>query len=144
MTTSKFISGCVVLSMAMSSAAGAATITVSGGSVSMNTGAGWAPVAGSATATVGTKVMAAKDSEGQIVYADGCFERVKAGAVKAIKAVSPCVNRSGAGLKDDPGPATADPRAGWGIDPAFLVAAAVAGVVIAVVASNNDDDPASP
>ena len=154
------LAGCVALSVSALSAA-AATVTVSSGTVSVNDGNGWVPVGAASRFEPNSKVMAGKDSEGQIVYADGCFERVKPGMIKVIKQVSPCVGRSGAGIgddkvKSDDGAVAAPPvdaaaaaagAAGLaGIAPIAIVAgvAAVAGVIAVVASANDDDAPASP
>jgi hypothetical protein len=127
-------SGIIMLSAMAGSPVLAATVTVSSGTVSINSGGGWASVILASPAAPGDKVMAAKNSEGEIVYDDGCFERVKPGKVKTVKAISPC--KTGGGT----------PVGLAGIDPAIIAGLAAAGVVIAVVASNSDDEeaPASP
>ncbi len=110
----------------------AATVTVSTGTVSVNSGSGWSQVVLASPANPGDKVMAAKDSAGEIVYDDGCFERVKPGQVKTVKATSPCKGVAPGGLA--------------GLDLGVIAGVAAAGGIIAIVASgdNNDDAPASP
>ncbi len=118
---------------ALSCAASAATVTSVQGNVSINRGAGYAPVNSGTGAASGDKVMAAKNSVGQIAYDNGCVVEVLAGQVVTVLADPPC--------------ATGASFLGGGIGPVIIGAVVVGGAVAAIAASGNDSDddaPASP
>jgi hypothetical protein len=125
-----------VVSLAVSGAASAATVTAVQGKVSINRGAGFKPVAGGTGAAAGDRVMVGKDSAGQIVYENGCTVEVAAGQVITVAAKPPC------------GAAGADAGflTGGGAAPVIVGVAVVAGAVAAIASSNDDDNdkPASP
>lgn len=117
----------VLFSAVFSSAASAATITSVTGGVSLSHGDGFKRVSSGASAHAGDTVMAGPSGSAEIVYDDGCRQKVDAGTTVVVSATSPCKS---AGAPTD----------------YILGAAVVGGIAAGIVLTNNDDDnkPASP
>jgi len=114
---------CVVLS----SGASAATVNPFREKVSINRGNGYAPVGGGTIASPGDMVMASPSGSAEIVYEDGCRQKVDPGTVVTVSATSPCKSAA--------------------LDPTWVLGGlAVAGGVTAAVLLTSDDDhkPSSP
>lgn len=111
------------------SSAFAATINVTSGPVSVNTGRGYKLVKSVATIHPGDSVMAGAGASATIVYADGCVQTVAAGDTASVSASSPC---AAGGVS-----AAAD------LD-MFVVGVLGAGAVAAGIASATKSGPASP
>jgi hypothetical protein len=109
------------------SAAEAAVVNTISSKISINRGNGYAPVGASTTAAPGDQVMASPSGSGEIVYEDGCREKVDPGTVVTVQATSPC--KTG-GLSHD-----------WVVGGLVVAGGIAAGVVLA---SGNDHKPASP
>lgn len=130
------VSVIVVAALACAAASGAAlaaTVTTIEGNISINRGSGFKPVTGGGTgAASGDKVMAGKNSTGQIVYENGYVVEVKAGEVVTVQA-------------QPPSQAGALALGGDAVVPVVAGVAVAGGVIAAVAASNDDgDSPASP
>ena len=80
-----------VAGVAASSPSFAATVTSTGGEVSVNQGTGFRRVAGTVVAGVGASVMVGPTGSGQIVYEDGCRVDLNPNTVMNIAERSPCV-----------------------------------------------------
>ena len=119
---------CAVASvLALSLPASAASVTKIRGPVSINHGGGFIPISGGVTASPGDAVMAGPSGAAEIVYNDGCREKVDAGSVVRVAETSPCNTGS--------------------VPTNFIIGAAVvAGGVGAAIAlsDDHDDHPASP
>jgi hypothetical protein len=119
---SVYLRPCVCISVAFSfvlaSAASAATVTSVSGKVSINRGSGFAQISSGTSVKPGDTVMAGPSGQAEIVYDNGCRQKVEPGSVVVV-AESPV---GGGGLKDSPRCQTAEvPR------DHLLLAAAVAG-----------------
>lgn len=74
--------------LAMSAKADAATLT--GGGLLIDTGSGYQVVAPPMEVQAGTSIIANPDGRGEILYADGCVQRVRPGEVVLVTEASPC------------------------------------------------------
>lgn len=115
----------------MAGAAQAATVQVTGGSVSLNKGNGFTAIVGAAEALPGDTVMTGANGEADIVYANGCTVHVGPSQSATIGEPPVC---NAAGL--------AAPGTGTMLG-AVVIVGAVAGAVVFGV-SNSNDKPASP
>ena len=116
--------------------ASATGVEVVAGQVSINRGDGYQPVVDWTPADPGNLVMASPDGSGKIEYADGCVVEVKAGAVVAVQAQSPCkTGRFGV-------------RPGYLIAGALVVGGVAGGLALLAGGDNNNKTggakPASP
>jgi hypothetical protein len=108
----------------------AATVKVVQGQVSVNQGQGYKQIAGAGAVSTGDQVMAAPDSRGKIVYADGCAIDVYPGAVVTVP--ERCYQPMRAGLEE-----VEERRFPW---VPVIGAAVVVGVGACAVADCFDDD----
>lgn len=114
----------VVCGLCVTLPAFAATVNVTSGQLYVDRGNGYKSVAGSTTAKPGDTVMAHVGGSGEIVYSDGCRQKVDVGSIVTISETSPCL---GAGVLYP--------------DHALLIGGAVvAGVAGAVILLSDDDD----
>jgi hypothetical protein len=84
------IVGVLLLSLAVSPSAHAATVNATQGQVLLNLGQGYKQVAGSSEAGPGAIVVANPGGSAQVVYSDGCSITVTPGMVYTIAPQSPC------------------------------------------------------
>ena len=74
----------VSLCFVLASAVSAATVTTVTGKVSINRGSGFAPISSETTANPGDRVMAGPSGSAEIIYENGCRERVEPGSVVRV------------------------------------------------------------
>ena len=77
--------------------ASAATLDSIKGTVLINRGEGFRPLAGTAQANIGDTIMVSPGSSARVVYPDGCPVPVKPGQILTIAAESPCTAFAQAG-----------------------------------------------
>jgi hypothetical protein len=108
--------------------AAAATVTPSG-TVYIDRGSGYQPVAGAVEAKPGDVVMAMAGGSATVTYNNGCQQSVDVGAVVVVSEVGPCA-------------ADVSP----GVDYTLVIGgvAVAGGVAAAIALSGGDDKPASP
>lgn len=116
----------------MVASASAATISVTQGSVSVNTGNGFRPVTGSATINPGDRIMIPPNGQATVVFNDGCSVQLSTAQTLIVPQASPCAT---AGQNN--------PLANAG---GWIVGGAVVGggILLATQLNNKDDKPASP
>jgi hypothetical protein len=128
---------CVSISVAfcfvLTSPVSAATVTVVSGKISLNRGDGFAQISQGTAAKPGDLVMAGVSGRAEIVYDDGCRQKVEPGSVIAVAATSPCQR------------ATASPKSDWvtetaeapkpSVLPYVLGAVAIGGIAAVAVAA---------
>lgn len=122
-------SGCVVLCCLLvgTSVAQAATVGNVVGRVSINSGKGFRAVHGTATAQAGDVVMAGPGGRAEIVYANGCRQKVPAGETVTVLEDFAC---DAAGIDDG----------------AYILGAIAVGGIIAgaLILSSDSNNPSSP
>lgn len=122
-----FFAGIILAATATSGLA--ATINVTSGPISINTGSGYKSVKTVATVNPGDSVMAGAGASATIVYADGCVQTVAAGDTASVGSSSPCAAGGASAAAD--------------LD-MFVVGVLGAGAVAAGIASATKSGPASP
>jgi hypothetical protein len=127
--------------------ADAATVLKQNGSVLINSGSGFVPLASQAELAPGAQVMVQPGGRATITYASNCTVRIGSG-VWSVQPVSPCT--SGSTEIDFTGRMNQQtlPTPPPGMDPVVVgtaVAVGVGAVGLAIVLSQGDNDkPASP
>ncbi len=131
--------------------ASAASLVVSAGKVSVNTGEGFRTIRLPTAVGAGTAVMVSPGGRADIVYDNGCRQIVSGGVVAVVASNPPsCTPRASlgankCGLKDTgPECAAADPEA---VSHDHLILGAIVaggGVAAAIALSHDHDKPASP
>jgi hypothetical protein len=85
---------CVVVAVAfflfLSSAVSAATVTAVSGKVSINRGDGFVQISSGTAAKPGDRVMAGLAGMAEIVYDDGCRQKLEPGSLITIAPTPPC------------------------------------------------------
>ena len=118
------------LSLLVSSAAGAASLSEVRGQVLVNTGSGFQPAGAGAGVSPGTAVMVKGRGSAALSYDDGCVVKVASGAVITVSKMSPCASRgASAGKVIDGVPDDVLAQAGGGAGP-LGTGVGVAGVVV--------------
>ena len=84
----------IMVFLASSGQALAATVNATSGQVLINRGEGYMMVAGSTQGNPGDTIVANPGGSAQIVYPDGCAVDVSPGSVATIAAQSPCGSSS--------------------------------------------------
>jgi hypothetical protein len=82
--------GLFVPALALSLPALAATVQPEKSQVSLNRGTGFKTINSSTTAKPGDIVMAGPTGSAEIIYDDGCRQKVESGAVATVSDTSPC------------------------------------------------------
>jgi hypothetical protein len=80
----------IAFSFALTSAVSAATVTTVSGKVSINRGDGFVQISSGTAAKPGDRVMAGLAGMAEIVYDDGCRQKVEPGSVVAVAQTPPC------------------------------------------------------
>ena len=84
------VTAVAVAAMLASSVAQAITVESIQGRVAINRGVGFQPLTATTAGKSGDRVMASPNSSAEIVYDNGCREKVEPGQVVMIKAEPPC------------------------------------------------------
>lgn len=84
------VSATAVSALLVSGLVEAATVDSIQGRVAINRGTGFQPVTTATSGKSGDRVMASPNSSAEIVYDNGCREKVEPGQVVTIKAEPPC------------------------------------------------------
>lgn len=123
--------------LAISSPAGAATLT--GGGLLIDTGSGYQMVSPPMEVQPGTSIIANPDGRGEILYADGCIQRVRPGEVILVTNASPCAAGNGT-----PSGTSNSGTSNYGL--ILGGGLVVGGIVVGAIAlsSGGDDKPKSP
>ena len=128
----------VLLSLAASTSAYAATVNATQGQVLLNLGQGYRQVTGSSEAGPGAIVVANPGGSAQVVYPDGCPVTVTPGMVYTIEPQSPC-GSGGSGVSE-----------GLGLNTTTMIAlgaiagGGIAAAIIFGTRGSSSEKPASP
>lgn len=127
--------------LALSSAAGAASLTGVQGSIMVNSGSGYFMATGPVELKIGDMVLANPGSAGQLKFPDGCNVPLQQGVVITVGTTSPCaVHADG---QQQPGPG-ADSFGSGALIVGGLVIAGGIGLALASGGGSSSSSPASP